>query len=723
MTVRPSTDRPPSSPHRRDLLKLTAAGLSAASLASLQKAMAIPAHNRTGSIRDVEHVVIFMQENRAFDHYFGAFPGVRGQGDPRPLRLPNGHSVWRQPSTEHPDGYVLPYWADSKTANAYVVDGADQGHVQAIPIVNGGHFDGWGVSRQLHNRMTYYRASDLPYYHALAGNFTICDAYHCSTLTQTYPNRLHLWTGCNGGGTVGGDPEMRNYGEDETPSADMTEDKPITPYTWTTYAERLEQAGVDWKIYQEYDNFGDNILSVFKPFRPCDKDSSLYKRGRSWVSEHKTGPDRTRSDGKQLVEAFRADIAAGHLPQVSWIVTAAALSEHPSWTPAEGENVCAQLIAALTDHPEVFAKTVFIINYDEAGGLFDHMPPPMPPASPDQGWSGVDTTGEFKDYNRRPQGWIRGLHPLGLGIRVPAIIVSPWTRGGYVCSEVFDHISTLKFMEKRFGVEEPNISAWRRAVSGDLTSAFDFEHPNRDLTGLRLPSTDDYKTRLAHAAAQPSLAIPAVQTPGGQPAEQRPARPLPYRLTADLRRDGARAIIDLGNHGTKAAVFSVHDYAAYADGPWRYTLDVGQSHAADLWNDDEREAYDLIVHGPNGFFRHFSGQLRRDDKAVAEPVTVALQENGASGEILLQLKNSGPSPVDLNLAFDPRYAGAQQTSRVVPLAVGAAQVVRIDVATKDHWYDLSLTQDGDHGWLRRYAGHVETGKASRTDPGIGQMVL
>ena len=184
-----------------------------------------------------EHVVIFMQENRAFDHYFGTFAGVRGQGDPRPLRLQNGHSVWRQPSDEHPDGYVMPYWADSKSSNAYVIGGGDQGHAEAVPIVNGGHFDGWGTSRQMHNRMTHYKAADLPYYHALASNFTICDAYHCSTLTQTYPNRLHLWTGCNGAGSVGGEPVLSNYGEDETPSADMAQDKPMQAYTWTTYAE------------------------------------------------------------------------------------------------------------------------------------------------------------------------------------------------------------------------------------------------------------------------------------------------------------------------------------------------------------------------------------------------------------------------------------------------------------------------------------------------------
>ena len=707
---------------RRHFLKaLGAAGLSAATLATLERAMATPAHNRTGTIMDVEHVVILMQENRAFDHYFGSFPGVRGLGDPRPLRLRNGHTVWRQPSDQHPDGYVQPYWADSRSANAYVVDGGDQGHVAATIIVNGGRFDQWGVSRQMHNRMTYYRASDLPFYHALASTFTILDAYHCSTLTQTYPNRLHLWTGCNGGGRVGGDPVMSNYGEDETPSADMATDQPINAYEWTTYAERLEAAGVSWKVYQEYDNFGDNILSVFKPFRPCDKSSNLYKRGRAWVSEHKDGPDRTRSDGKQLVEAFRADIAAGRLPQVSWIVTAAALSEHPRWTPADGENLTAKLIEALVDHPEVFSKTVFILNYDEAGGLFDHMLPPMPAADASRGHSGVNVAGEFKDYDKHANPGVSGLQPVGLGIRVPAIVVSPWSRGGYVCSQVFDHTSTLKFLEKRFGVKEPNISDWRRAVSGDLTTCFDFKTPNADTRGIALPSTDDYTQRLAHAARQPALKIPTVQTAASQPAVQRPARALPYRLGADLRPDDEGVLIDLVNTGDQAAVFTVHDYAPYGQGvAWSYTLVAGERHTAGHWNAIDKKPYDLAVHGPNGFYRHFRGR-----KAKVGGVRVALREAPDAGRVVLNLRNDRSADAALSLAVDPRYPVAPGGARVQAIALkpGEQREVALDLTASDLWYDVSLTDAADADTHWRYAGHVETGQPSRTDPGIGTMVV
>ena len=528
--------------HRRKFLKLSAGAFGATTAFSIVpsticKALEIPANNVTGTIMDVEHVVIFMQENRSFDHYFGALNGVRGFGDPRAIRLPGGASVWRQPGREHPDGYVMPFHGDSTVTNAFRVDGSAQGHQASLTILNGGKFNQWGHSGELHQRMAHYTAKDLPFYYALASAFTICDNYHCSTLTQTYPNRMHLWTGCNGGGKVGGDPEMDNYGEDQTPTSDMATDQPIPrgPLEWTTYAERLQAKGISWKVYQEYDNFQDNILSIFKPFRPVAKDSPLYRQGRSWVTEEETDPEkRKRSDGTPLVTAFRKDLASGNLPQVSWIVTAADLSEHPEYEPAKGENVCARLIEALVDNPEVFAKTVFIINYDETGGFFDHIPPPLPPFHAWQGYSTVSTAGEGKEY-RDPKDANQGIHPVGLGMRVPGIIVSPWSRGGWVCSELFDHTSVLRFLEKRFGAREENISDWRRAVCGDLTLTFDFQTPNRDWTNLTLPNTADFLERVSKSDHSPMLKVPKHQAATAQDNVQRLARALPYELHANGR--------------------------------------------------------------------------------------------------------------------------------------------------------------------------------------------
>lgn len=704
---------------RRHFLRMAGAGAAGSILPNLiDRALAIPANKRTGSLQDIEHIVIHMQENRSFDHYLGMLNGVRGFGDPRPLRLPGGRSVWAQPSGQHPDGYVLPFHGDSKTTRSFKVDGADQSHQENVHIFNRGRYDRWGHNGALQNRMLHYTASDLPFYYALADAFTVCDAYHCSTMTQTYPNRMHLFTGCNGGGTVGGDPEMSNYGEDETPSADMAEDRALRDgaYRWTTYPERLQTAGIAWKVYQEYDNFGDNLLSIFPPFRPAPRESELYRRGRSWVSEHKEGADRKRSDGEQLVAAFRRDVETGKLPQVSWIVTAADLSEHPTAEPSRGEHVTAKLIEALVDNPEVFAKTVFILNYDEAGGFYDHAPPPVPPVGDYRGHSTVPLNGETKDYGafdaRTP-----GKHPIGLGIRTPAIIVSPWSRGGFVCSELFDHTSVLQFVEKRFGVQEPNISAWRRSVCGDLTSVFDFSGSDR-AAALKLPATDDFRERIAQSIAGPVNTIPATQTPGAQMPGQRPHRPLPYMLDVIAGVTPERRLrIEMINRGAVGAAFTVHDNSD-AQEPWHYTIGAGDRFASEQWHDaGPIAAYDLTLRGPNGLWRRFAGSFA----AQAPRAEVMLLQRPSEGEVELVLRNSGSEPMVFAIALDGHYPAQGARTRRISVAPGKQVSDIWRLATSDHWYDLTVTLVDDAAFLRRFAGKVETGRAGRTDPGIGPM--
>lgn len=718
-----------TNPNRRDFVRAAGLGATASLLPGLvARAAAIAPRQRYGSIEDVEHIVIFMQENRSFDHYLGMLNGVRGFGDSRPLRLAGDRTVWAQPSLEHPDGFVLPFHGDSKISRSFKVDGSGQSHQENIGIYHHGRFDRWGLSGELHKRMLHYTAGDLPFYYALADAFTVCDAYHCSTLTQTYPNRLHAFTGCNGGGTVGGDPQMTNYGEDETPSADMAQDKPLRPdaYRWTTYAERLQAAGVSWKVYQEHDNFGDNLLSVFPAFRPCAPDSALYARGRAWVSEHRDGPDRTRSDGEQLVAAFRRDVAAGTLPKVSWIVTAADLSEHPQAEPSRGEHVCAALIAVLVDHPEMFAKTVFIVNYDEAGGFYDHMPPPVPPVAGYRGASTVSLAGETKDYGDHPaEDDLRhpGQHPIGLGIRTPTIIVSPWSRGGFVCSELFDHTSTLRFIERRFGVREPNISAWRRSVCGDLTSAFDFTRRNGDTAALTFPATDDFRDRIARSAAGRLNAIPAAQAPTRQMTGQRPQRALPYRLeiTGELT-PAHRLQITFVNSGAVGATFTVHDNLDIEE-PWNFTVGAGDRLSHDAWHHPGSipSRIDVTVRGPNGL-------LHRYATALAEPAgpadaDVVLGGDPGDAVVTLTLVNRGATPLAFQTLLAEPYAtpGARLRQIVVPPHQSVTD--RWSVARSDHWYDLTVTTPRDPHFLRRFAGKLDDGGAGRTDPAIGTMRL
>jgi phospholipase C len=680
----------------------------------LDRALAIAPAGRTGTIRDVEHIVIHMQENRSFDHYFGMLNGVRGFGDPRPLRLPGGATTWVQPSDQHPDGYVMPYHGDSTTTRSFKVDGAEQAHTHNIHIFNRGRCDRWGHSRELQHRMLHYGPGDLPFYYALADAFTVCDAYHASTLTQTYPNRMHLFTGCNGGGTVGGDPEMSNYGEDETPSADMRQDRPLraNAYRWTTYAERLHAAGISWKVYQEHDNFGDNLLSVFPAFRPCAPDSELYRRGRSWVSEHKTGADRTRSDGEQLVAAFRADIAAGTLPQVSWIVTAADLSEHPTAEPAKGEHTTARLIEALVDHPEVFAKTAFLLLYDEPGGFYDHMPSPVPPVGTYRGHSTVPLDGEAKSYDATER-LSPGTHPIGLGIRTPTVIVSPWTRGGHVCSELFDHTSVLRFVEKRFGVREPNISAWRRSVCGDLTSAFDFT--GRDAGAPVLPATDDFRERVARSAAGVANTIPTRQVPTAQLPGQRPSRALPYALDVNaLVTAQGRLRIEMANRGRTGAVLTVRDNRDLEE-PWHFTIGAGDTHAAEDWYPAAGAQYDLTLSGPDGLYRRYAGDLA----AQADVLLVPRPRDGAAA---LSLANRGAAPRTFIVTLDLAYPGPDRTRRHV-VAPGATMTDLWSLTPSDRWYDLTVEVAEEPGFVRRFAGRVGGDRPGRTDPGIGAMRL
>ncbi len=258
-----------------------------------------------------------------------------------------------------------------------------------------------------------------------------------------------------------------------------------------TYPERLEKAGVTWRVYQEYDNYGDNTLAFFAAYRGGGANAALQQKARAWAPGS-TAQNVATTRGDPLVEAFAADVKAGALPQVSWIVAPTRLCEHPDNPPGYGESLTARLLDALTANPSVWARTVFLINYDENDGFFDHVPPPLPATDAAIGKSTVDVAGEV----------YRGV-PVGLGPRVPMLVVSPWSKGGWVNSQTFDHTSVLRFVEARFGVTAPLITPWRRAVTGDLD-------PRRSISA----------TRPAGPAA------PCREQPAPSPAS-RPPRPCP----------------------------------------------------------------------------------------------------------------------------------------------------------------------------------------------------
>ena len=359
------------------------------------------------------------------------------------------------------------------------------------------------------------------------------------------------------------------------------------------------------------------------------------------------------------------------------------------------------MLDALTSNPEVWSKTALFITYDENDGYFDHVPPPFPPASADQGASTVDTT---LDHFPGNAGYAAG--PYGLGQRVPMLVVSPWSTGGYVCSEVFDHTSIIRFMERRFGVEEPNISPWRRAICGDLTSAFDFGL--EDVEPAALPDTDAYeppdKDRHDSYVPQP----PANPVLPKQEAGSRPSRPLPYAPLVD----GAAA----PSTGKYTLTFSAGDKAGACftvtagnrtDGPWTYTTESGKQ-ISDTWNTSySKDVYDLSVFGPNGFLRTFKGA-----GTTAGPEVTA-RHDASAGSIDLTLTNPGAG--DCHLTVTNAYDDKSETFTV---RAGASVRHTVDLRAGKRWYDLSVVSDTDDTFLRRFAGHVENGEPGVSDPAI-----
>ena len=679
---------------RRDFLRL-AAGAAAGSAvlpSVIAQALALPARGATGTIADVEHVVIFMQENRSFDHYFGTLRGVRGYGDPRPITLPGGQPVWTQPAPA--GGTVSPFHLDSETSRAQTLYSLD--HSWKGDHARWKRYDHWIASKGPLT-MGHFTRADLPFYYALADAFTICDGYHCSIFGPTNPNRLFLFSGTSGL-SVGDDSSIavtNPFTETNTSADPKLDGKWFKGVAWTSYAERLQAAGVSWRVYQEWDNYGDNGLAYFRNFRGLSPDSVLYQRGRAWAPGS-TAANAKMSDGEHLVAQFAADVAADALPQVSWIVAPYSLCEHPEASPAKGEYLTARLIEALTANPEVWAKTVFILNYDENDGFFDHVPPILPTAGPALGKSTVAATGEV--YHGQP---------VGLGPRVPMIAVSPWSKGGWVNSQAFDHTSVIRFLEARFGVAEPNISLWRRAVTGDLTSVFDFASPN----ARRAVELPDASGLPAVPAAEKAKKLPWPIAPTGeqslprQQPGQRPARALPYDfdVKARVRSDGFVLTID--NSGAAGAGFIL--YQAGGD-PRFYTVEAGRSLEDVIPLGHAGYAFDL--HGPNGFLRGFSGEASPGLEAHA-------RFDPGRGWLLIDLINDGGAGVAL--AVTPN-AYLPAVERRVTLEPGAQIAWAWDIGPSAHWYDFSVATSVQ-GYRRRFAGHGEDGRPSLSDPAFGRQ--
>jgi len=659
-----------------------AAGLVGALPAVLREALAVEANRASGTIADVQHVVILMQENRSFDHYFGTMAGVRGFGDRFTIPLSSGRNVWQQYNGRR---IVMPYRLDQAAGNAQCTLELPHSWPDAQAAWDDGRMGSWPRAKT-DASMAYYTRDELPFQFALAEAFTLCDAYHCSMHGGTNPNRVFMQTGTNDPFGQGGGPILDNRREGLGPVQEG--------YHWTTYTERLEQAGVSWKLYQDMqDNYDNSMLATFRQYREAYQTPGSPLAAKALSS--------TLTNG--TLDGLRDDVLAGRLPQVSWIIGPRVYSEHPSpSTPVQGGAYTQMVLEALLADPVVWSKTVFLQMYDENDAFFDHMPPPAAPSAYGNGAragkSTVDFAAELNDNQ-----------VYGLGPRVPMLVVSPWSKGGWVNSQVFDHTSILRFLERRFGVLEPNISPWRRAVCGDLTSCFDFAAAEPSPPRFLARGRDWADAERVRQAALDPIDVPAAGRQGmpRQAAGTRPSRALPYRLEASAQTSAGGLDLAMGfaNGGSAAAVFHVYDRLHLDRLPRRYTVEGGKT-LADAWRPApfDQGRYDLWVLGPNGFHRQVSGLLG------ALPVTVYAQSSG--GDLVLAVRNDGAVPLDAVLST-LAYASAAPQSRSV--AGGETARIVLPLAAQQHWYDYRV-QVGSNVW--RFAGRLETGADGVSDPAM-----
>jgi phospholipase C len=492
-----------------------------------------------------------------------------------------------------------------------------------------------------------------------------------------------------------------------------------------SYPERLEDAGISWQIYQnqEHDFYALNPLLGFRAYREAHaasvptvsatrtpRQQALYEKGI-----------RTRD-----LDLLRADVIGGRLPKVSWICPTASGCEHPdSSSPAQGAAYIAQVLDALTADAAVWARTALIVNFDENDGLFDHVPPPAPPsyvswdADPAKAvLAGASTVDIRDEYLGDDNGGVSSVDPYrhrpwGLGPRVPLFVISPWSKGGWVNSQIFDQTSTIRFVEARFGVREPNISPWRRAVTGDLTSCFDFATPD---DGDALHGLPDTSRRNAQSRALGKTVRPAPSATPNLPNQAegtRRSRPLPYALQvqAEVIRAGAPAAVQLhfSNDGTAAAVVHVYDRLHLDRIPHRYTIEAGKR-TTRTWPTNADGAYDLWVLGPNGLHRHYTG-IASETATKAE---ITLAEDRIAVALRLTLRNGGTLSSRFVLS-----ANAYRAPTPTPYDLPASAELAVLLPLASHgWYDFSITLPALPGWSRRIAGRLETGKASISDPAM-----
>jgi phospholipase C len=506
----------------------------------------------------------------------------------------------------------------------------------------------------------------------------------------------------------------------------------------------LQTAVEDQKKYtaEEFENLPENIKTIHKKAFIVNTDDP-HRRQLTPLNYTDDTINREINIPKgDVLYRFRKDVESGNLPTVSWLVAPENFSDHPS-APWFGSWYLSEAMDILTKNPEVWKKTIFILAYDENDGYFDHVPPFIAPqySKPETGLvsEGIDTRLDHVKLEQDFPG------PIGLGFRVPLVIASPWSRGGYVNSQVFDHTSILKFLEvflnKKLGknIEETNITKWRRTVCGDLTSTFrQYNGEKTDMLPFikKDPFIEDihkakfknvpsnYKSLTADEIAvinknpQASTYIPQ------QEKGIRPSCALPYELYADGNPGADKNTFEINFTAAnklikeaEGAPFLVYarNYAGKDFIERAYAATAGDT-LKDSWSmqDFKNGNYHLEVYGPNGFYRKFTGS---DNDAL---ITISLQyETGAgnklTGNSKLNLKNNSSTSYTIEIK-DNVYSAPLITKQ---LNANSLQDVVLDLSKNFNWYDFSVKIKGKEAFEKRYAGHVETGNESKSDPAMG----
>lgn len=459
-----------------------------------------------------------------------------------------------------------------------------------------------------------------------------------------------------------------------------------------------------------------------------------------------------------VLHQFRQDVKNNKLPTVSWLMTPANFSDHPG-RPWFGSWYVNEVMEILLENPEIWKKTIFILTYDENDGFFDHVVPYAVPNPYKENTGKVSANIDpkmdwaLKDQQTNPSAMDDRIREssIGLGYRVPLVIASPWTRGGFVNSELFDHTSSLQFLENflatkfKKNVREENITAWRRSVCGDLTSVFrpyngekingpQFMDKSAFMEDIHKSQFKDlpqnYKALSASEIQQINdnpLASPLFpkQEPG-----IKPACAIPYELYVHGAFDPKTASYNLsfqaGNsvHGTKTSgspflVYALAPYQGESLRTWEYAVSAGdQLQDSYPLASFQQDSYHFSVYAPNGFFREFRGSKEQPGIRVKSLYQQAGSAAKLSGNILLELHNASKESREL-LISDLSYG---QKALSCQLKAGETKQLVVDLSKNHHWYDLLVTVKGYASWSERFAGHVETGRLSNTDPLMGGIV-